>query len=86
MKRNNLIKYGLTALAASTTLIGAAGTAWAADKKPNIVVIMGDDIGLWNISTYNQGIGAVTSPVCSTPNSTQAPAPSKCALPREHAV
>ena len=30
-------------------LIGAAAPATAADKKPNIVVIMGDDTGMWNI-------------------------------------
>jgi arylsulfatase len=24
-------------------------------QKPNILVIMGDDIGYWNISTYNRG-------------------------------
>src|ERR1700692_2671462 len=30
------------------------GTAQA--KKPNIVVIMGDDIGWFNLGSYNQGI------------------------------
>jgi arylsulfatase len=34
MKRNDLIKYGLTVLTASTALIGAGGTAQAADKEP----------------------------------------------------
>ena len=24
-------------------------------KKPNIVVIMGDDIGIWNIGAYHRG-------------------------------
>ena len=24
--------------------------------KPNILVIMGDDIGYWNVSAYNRGI------------------------------
>ena len=23
--------------------------------KPNILVIMGDDVGSWNVSAYNQG-------------------------------
>ncbi|MGI9283884.1 MAG: sulfatase-like hydrolase/transferase, partial [Pseudomonadales bacterium] len=36
-------------------------TATAADK-PNIVVIMGDDIGFWNISTNNMGMMAYATP------------------------
>jgi arylsulfatase len=56
MKRNDLIKYGLTVLTASTALIGAGGTAQAADKKPNILVIFGDDIGTWNVGAYTHGM------------------------------
>ncbi len=53
MTRNNLIKYGLTVLTASTALIGAGGTAQAQDnKKPNILVIWGDDIGIDNVSAH----------------------------------
>ena len=29
--------------------------AAAAQQPPNILVIMGDDIGYWNISAYNRG-------------------------------
>jgi arylsulfatase A-like enzyme len=39
-----------------------AGPAFAADKKPNIVVIMGDDIGWSNIGAYNQGMMAGRTP------------------------
>ena len=28
----------------------------AAQKKPNILVIMGDDVGMWNISAYHRGM------------------------------
>ena len=62
MKRNDLIKYGLTVLTASTALIGAGGTAQAADKKPNILIIWGDDIGGFNISAYNQGMMGYKTP------------------------
>jgi arylsulfatase len=30
----------------------------AADQKPNIVFIMGDDIGMWNIGAYHRGLMA----------------------------
>ncbi len=38
-----------------------AATAAAADK-PNIVVIMGDDIGMWNIGAYHRGLMAGSTP------------------------
>jgi arylsulfatase A-like enzyme len=31
-------------------------------QKPNIVVIMGDDIGMWNIGAYHRGLMAGTTP------------------------
>src|SRR3984885_11815685 len=36
--------------------------AWAQDKKPNILVIMGDDVGWFNIGAYNQGIMSGKTP------------------------
>jgi len=36
--------------------------AAAQQKKPNIVVIWGDDIGYWNISAYNQGMMGYKTP------------------------
>ena len=55
--------------AAGTLLSSTAATA-AQDKestpevesKPNILVIMGDDIGYWNLSTYNQGMMGYMTP------------------------
>jgi arylsulfatase A-like enzyme len=37
-------------------------SAQAQNKKPNIVVIWGDDIGLWNVSAYNQGMMGYKTP------------------------
>ena len=37
-----------------------AGLAQA--KKPNILVIWGDDIGFWNVSAYNQGMMGYKTP------------------------
>ena len=36
--------------------------AHAADKKPNILIIWGDDIGYWNISASNQGMMGYKTP------------------------
>jgi len=46
-------------LAALMTL-GAA--AQAQTRKPNILVIMGDDIGMWNVNTYNRGMMGYRTP------------------------
>ncbi|MGO9636872.1 MAG: arylsulfatase [Terracidiphilus sp.] len=45
-------------------IVGLSHTfaAWAQDKKPNIVVIMGDDIGMWNIGAYHRGMMAGRTP------------------------
>ena len=38
--------------------------AWpaAAQEKPNILIIWGDDIGFWNVSAYNQGMMGYRTP------------------------
>ncbi|MCX5581520.1 arylsulfatase [Kaistia terrae] len=48
-------------LSAAVTL-GASSSALAQDKPPNIVVIMGDDIGIWNIGAYHRGMMAGRTP------------------------
>jgi arylsulfatase len=44
------------------SLLALASAAIAQDKKPNIVVIMGDDIGVWNIGAYHRGMMAGRTP------------------------
>jgi arylsulfatase A-like enzyme len=39
-----------------------AASAVAQERKPNIVVIMGDDVGVWNISAYHRGMMAGRTP------------------------
>ena len=48
----------VTAVAASAAILSAVYPAQGADQKPNIVVIMGDDIGMWNIGAYHRGMMA----------------------------
>src|ERR1700693_5558911 len=51
-------------LATVATLFAVAGApaAKAQEKKPNIIVIMGDDIGIWNIGAYSRGMMAGRTP------------------------
>jgi arylsulfatase len=43
-------------------ILAGMGVANAAEKKPNILVIWGDDIGYWNVSAYNQGMMGYKTP------------------------
>jgi arylsulfatase A-like enzyme len=51
---------GLIALAATTTALSPAVAQQP--QKPNILVIMADDIGYWNISAYNRGMMGYRTP------------------------
>src|ERR1700676_334945 len=67
-RRNLFMQVWKNRHLATALMIGAivglslAHTAWAQDKKPNIVVIMGDDIGMWNIGAYHRGMMAGRTP------------------------
>ncbi|MEX1119571.1 MAG: hypothetical protein WEB60_12340, partial [Terrimicrobiaceae bacterium] len=53
----------LIALTAGAVLFGTLPSAKAADtKKPNVLVIWGDDIGIWNISHNNRGMMGYQTP------------------------
>ena len=53
-------------LSAAALLVGMSGGVMTANAqtgaKPNILVIMGDDIGLWNVSAYNRGMMGYRTP------------------------
>jgi arylsulfatase A-like enzyme len=61
MRTSTSIGLGLLA-----TAIATAAVSWPAaaqqQQKPNIVVIMGDDIGMWNIGAYHRGMMAGRTP------------------------
>jgi arylsulfatase A-like enzyme len=50
------------ALLASAPLWGGLAPALAQERKPNILVIMGDDVGWFNIGAYHQGIMSGKTP------------------------
>jgi arylsulfatase A-like enzyme len=74
LKRRDLLVSGGSLLAASAlTAAGVAGPAQAqqpkqappvqpSGRKPNILMIMGDDIGWFNLSAYNMGIMGYRTP------------------------
>ena len=57
-----VVSFGLSLLTATAALIGAAGPLQAQDKKPNILFIMGDDVGWFNIGAYHRGIMSGKTP------------------------
>ena len=61
--RTHLVRVALGALFAMLVpSFALAQSKPAAQSKPNIVVIMGDDIGWFNIGAYHQGIMAGRTP------------------------
>src|SRR5512132_1803961 len=47
---------GATAFAIGLAVVGSAAPAFAQEKKPNILFIMGDDIGWMQPSYYHRGL------------------------------
>src|SRR5512138_412614 len=60
MKRNNLPTFGVICLCILAGLF--CRLTQAAEKKPNILIIWGDDIGQFNISAYNRGMMGYKTP------------------------
>ena len=56
-----LVLLGLSITASGLTTAVLPAAAFAAER-PNILVIWGDDIGIWNISRYNMGTMGYQTP------------------------
>jgi arylsulfatase A-like enzyme len=56
------LNLGRVARVALIALLGAVPAAAQTAKKPNILIIWGDDIGGFNISAYNQGVMGYRTP------------------------
>src|SRR4051812_48660015 len=52
----------IIAMACGLMALMLAGASLAQTKQPNIVVIMGDDIGMWNIGAYHRGLMSGKTP------------------------
>ena len=61
MKFGRSLLLSLVALLAAVT-VATAPAAAQQPQKPNIIVIMGDDIGMWNIGAYHRGMMAGRTP------------------------
>ena len=73
VSRRNVLLGGTTLAAASAIATGQVKTAQAqqrpaqaqpasSSRKPNILFIMGDDIGWFNVSAYNMGVMGYRTP------------------------
>jgi arylsulfatase A-like enzyme len=71
LSRRAMLLTGASTLAAAGALSGASmrsaqaqqqAPAPSGGRRPNILVIFGDDIGLWNLSAYNRGMMGYRTP------------------------
>jgi arylsulfatase A-like enzyme len=62
MNRARSFIFGQVAALAVASFAASPALAQTAAKKPNILVIWGDDIGGFNISAYNQGVMGYKTP------------------------
>jgi hypothetical protein len=54
--------FVVAAVLAATSLVGPSAQAQAPARKPNILVIMGDDVGWFNVGAYHRGIMSGKTP------------------------
>jgi arylsulfatase A-like enzyme len=56
MKQSTIFRGVLTLITVALSFFVLVGSLHAQTKKPNILVIMTDDVGVWNISAYHRGM------------------------------
>ncbi|MCX7422502.1 MAG: arylsulfatase, partial [Planctomycetia bacterium] len=61
-KLDRTLALANTVTEANTVALAQVEKATKAGKKPNILVIWGDDIGYWNVSMNNQGMMGYKTP------------------------
>ena len=61
MRRFGRIALAVTALPLAFGLVRSSST-FAESQRPNIIAMMGDDIGIWNIGAYHRGMMAGRTP------------------------
>src|SRR5690242_2433697 len=57
-----VLQRSLLAAAVAATALTAPGMAQQQQRKPNILVIMGDDVGWFNIGAYHRGMMSGKTP------------------------
>jgi Sulfatase len=58
-----LRRFSTAIIGVAVVMMGAApALAQTPAKKPNIVMIMGDDVGMWNLSAYHHGMMGGSTP------------------------
>ncbi|MGB9379560.1 MAG: arylsulfatase [Candidatus Binatus sp.] len=62
MLSSKIKSFAIAVLVGLIMGLSMAHTAWAQTKKPNILVIMGDDVGWFNIGAYHRGIMSGKTP------------------------
>ena len=66
MKRTRSSIESMLAALFVAVVVSIVPSSVLAQSKPNIVFIMGDDIGMWNIGAYHRGLMAGRTPHIDT--------------------